>query len=208
MMEQITDPHFATPPGMYGQKPAWAAFRCPGCGSLNLAMGAGHPGRTNSFQALMWYPEKPLEKAYPESVPAEIAGAAAEAHGCFSVGHLQAAVLMARTTIEAAAKKCGITRGNLGEKIDKLYDRKLLYEHVKDAAHEIRFAGNDAAHGDLVENPITEVEAQEILELMDMVLDGVFIAPGKTAAQKAARAARKAAAAGTEPATADVSATL
>ncbi|WP_326661724.1 DUF4145 domain-containing protein [Streptomyces canus] len=128
-------------------------------------------------------------------MPSKIAKVATEAHGSMSVSHHQAAVLMARTTVEAVAKAQGITQGSLVVKIDELYNRHLVYEHVRDAAHEVRFVGNDAAHGDLVDKPINEDEAQAILDLMDMVLDGVFIAPAKTAAQKAARQAKKAAAA-------------
>lgn len=126
-----------------------------------------------------------------DSVPKAIAGAAAEAHSSLRVGNIQAAVLMARTTVEATAKAKGITSGNLVAKIDALYAQHLIYEHVRDAAHEVRFAGNDAAHGDLVDDPISADEAATIVELMDMLLDGVFIAPAKTAAQTLARQARK-----------------
>ncbi|MEU5298576.1 hypothetical protein [Streptomyces umbrinus] len=67
----------------------------------------------------------------------------------------------------------------------------LIYEDVRDAAHEVRFAGSDAAHGDLVDDPISAEEAESIGELMDMPLEGIFIAPAKTAAQAAVRQARK-----------------
>lgn len=181
--------------------PGWAVFTCAGCGSASLSQGfypeLGGPGKvyTHDFIPLGWYPQEPLVKEYPDSVPPKIAKVATEAHGSMSVGHHQAAVLMARTTVEAVAKAQGITQGSLVAKIDELYNRHLVYEHVRDAAHEVRFVGNDAAHADLVNNPISEDEARAILELMDMVLDGVFIAPAKTAAQKAARQAKKAAAA-------------
>lgn len=99
---------------------------------------------------------------------------------------------MARTTIEASAKAKGITSGNLVHKVDELFNQQLIYEHVRGAAHEIRHVGNDAAHGDLVDDPLTEKEALDVLGLMDMVLDGVFIAPAKTAAHAQARLARKA----------------
>lgn len=179
----------------------WAVFTCAGCGAASLAQGIypklGRPGKvyTHDFVPTAWYPQSPLVKEYPASVPAGIAKVAAEAHGSFSVGHHQAAVLMARTTVEAVAKAKGIMQGSLVAKIDELYNQHLVYEHVRDAAHEVRFVGNDAAHADLVDNPISEEEATAILELMDMVLDGVFIAPAKTAAQRAARQTKKAAAA-------------
>ncbi|MEU2829164.1 DUF4145 domain-containing protein [Streptomyces lavendulae] len=160
------------------------------------------PGQvyTHDFIPAGWYPKSPLVKEYPGSVPSKISKVAAEAHGSYSVGHLQAAVLLARTTVEAVAKAKGITQGSLVSKIDELYNQHLVYEHVRDAAHEVRFVGNDAAHGDLVEDPIDEEEAAAILELMDMVLEGVFIAPAKTAAQKAARQARKDAGTAAHPA--------
>jgi hypothetical protein len=198
MQPVTTDPQVVGPlmsdPGWYL---AWMVYRCPGCGSLNLAQGATNTDffyneQPFEFIAQAWYPQSPLTKVYPDSVPPQIAKAAVEAHGCLSVGHHQAAVAMARTTVEAIAKAKGTTHGKLVEKIDKLYEQKLIYEHVKDAAHQVRFAGNDAAHGDLVDDPISEDETKAILELMDMVLDGVFIAPAKTAAQKAAREEKKA----------------
>lgn len=184
----------------------WAVFKCAGCAAASLAQGfypkLGQPGKVyiHDFVPTGWYPKAPLIKEYPNSVPPGIAKVAAEAHGSMSVGHLQAAVLMARTTVEAVAKSQGITQGNLVAKIDELFNRHLVYEHVRDAAHEVRFVGNDAAHADLVDDPIGEKEATAILELMDMVLDGVFIAPAKTTAQTAARLAKKAATAtGTKP---------
>ncbi|WP_406835012.1 DUF4145 domain-containing protein (plasmid) [Streptomyces sp. AHU1] len=130
-------------------------------------------------------------KAYPDSVPMTIVAAAAEAHSSLRVGNIQAAVLMARTNVEATAKAKGITAGNLVAKIDTLYAQHLIYEHIQDAAHEVRFAGNDAAHGDLVDDPISAEEAESIVEPMDMLIEGVFIAPTKTATQAAAQLARK-----------------
>ncbi|MEU6611578.1 DUF4145 domain-containing protein [Streptomyces shenzhenensis] len=148
-------------------------------------------GENGEEEVRRWVPDKPPVKAYPDSVPKAIAAVAAEAHSSLRVGNIQAAVLMARTTVEATAKAKGITSGNLVAKIDALYAQHLIYEHVRDAAHEVRFAGNDAAHGDLVDDPISAEESESIVELMDMLLEGVFIAPAKTAAQAAARLARK-----------------
>ncbi|WP_328473661.1 DUF4145 domain-containing protein [Streptomyces sp. NBC_00448] len=168
----------------------WEMYTCPACNAASIALVAHEDGEDESV-FLRWVPDKPPVRGYPDSVPKAIAGAAAEAHSSLRVGNIQAAVLMARTTVEATAKAKGITSGNLVAKIDALYAQHLIYEHVRDAAHEVRFAGNDAAHGDLVDDPISADEAATIVELMDMLLDGVFIAPAKTAAQTLARQARK-----------------
>lgn len=110
-----------------------------------------------------------------------LAAVAGEAHSCLSVQSFRGAVALARAVVEATAKEKGITTRGIQAKIDELIARGLIYEHVKDAAHEV-------AHGDLVDEPIGSDEAAVILELMDMVLDGVF-GPGKTAAQAARRQA-------------------
>ena len=172
---------------------AWKVFQCPGCKAPSLAQGlAIGPFAGDSFVVAGWYPKEPLVKAYPEFVPASIASVAAEAHACLSVQSFRGAVALARAVVEATAKEKGITRNGIQTKIDELFAQGLIYEHVKDAAHEVRFAGNEVAHGDLVDEPISSGEAAAILELMDMVLDGVFIAPGKTAAQAARRQERRA----------------
>ena len=154
-----------------------------------LAIG---PFAGDEFVVAGWYPKKPLVKAYPDFVPAAIASVAVEAHACLSVQSFRGAVALARAVVEAAAKEKGITKKGIQPKIDELFAQGLIYEHVKDAAHEVRFAGSEVAHGDLVDEPISSDEAEAILELMDMVLDGVFIAPGKTTSQAARRQARRA----------------
>lgn len=170
----------------------WEMYTCPACKAASIALVATEGDDDEDDTVfLRWIPDKPPVKEYPGSVPTAIAAVAGEAHSSLQVGNMQAAVLMARTTVEATAKAKGVTPGNLVAKIDALYAQHLIYEHVRDAAHEVRFAGNDAAHGDLVDDPITTEEAESIVELMDMLLEGVFIAPAKTAAQAAARQARK-----------------
>lgn len=181
-------------PPYSGDRPGWQGFRCSGCDAPSFAFGffevAG--GNIQAFLPQHWYPRGPLVRGYPTSVPEPIAKVAVEAHGCLSVEHHQGALMCARAVIEASAKAKGITSGVLEKKIDALFAGGFIYEHVKEAAHEIRHVGNEAAHGDLVDDPISSEEANAVLELMDMVLDGVFISPGKAAAQKAAREAKKA----------------
>lgn len=96
---------------------------------------------------------------------------------------------MARSVVEAVAKDNGITTGALKSKIDKLESEKLIRPVIKDAAHEIRFLGNEMAHGDFVE-PVEADEAEDVLNLMSAVLEDVYQIPARVNAQKAARLAR------------------
>ncbi len=79
--------------------------------------------------------------------------------------------------------------GNLKAKIDEMFAKGLVRDLVKDAAHEIRFIGNETAHGDFIAS-ITAEETDEVLELMTEVLEEVYQAPARLAARRAARQAR------------------
>ena len=104
-------------------------------------------------------------KAFPD-VPEHIGAAANEAHVALSAGAPRAAIAIARAVVEATAKAHNVVKGNLMQKIDKLAEAGDISEHMRTAAHEIRFAGNEVAHGDLAEEPITADEAREVLDLM------------------------------------------
>lgn len=87
-------------------------------------------------------------RAFPD-VPQQIATTAIEAYRCRDVADAhRAVVLLARSVIEAAAKDRGVTSGDLFKKIERLYEKRLNSQDVRDGAHEIRYLGNDMAHGD------------------------------------------------------------
>jgi len=94
--------------------------------------------------------------------------------------------------IEAVAKKKGITTGKLVQKIDAMYDARLIREDVRDGAHEVRYLGNDMAHGDFVEG-VSKEDAELVLTLMDAVLEEVFQSPARVNRRREARLAKKAA---------------
>ena len=170
-------------------------FRCDGCGALNIAMARRWSAKQDPLAWLAgkknveWKPQ-PLRprvvKTFPD-VPAEIAQAASEAHRCMQVSG-RAAVLMARSVIEATAKDRGITKGKLIDKIDALSE--MVRPHVRDGAHEVRLLGNDMAHGDFTQYVSSE-DANLVLTLMDEVLHDVYQSPARVAQAQAARDARK-----------------
>jgi hypothetical protein len=102
----------------------------------------------------------------------------------------RASVAMARSTIESTAKDQGVVKGNPESKIDQLAKDGHISEAMRLAAHEIRFAGNEAAHGDLVDEVISIDDAAEIIDLMDAVLERVYQEPARVARVRANREAR------------------
>ncbi|MCW2873421.1 MAG: hypothetical protein JWL99_4741 [Streptomyces oryziradicis] len=171
------------------------ACLCDHCGGLNVAVGkvGGLRNETDDLSDALvqrWVPDAVQPVEY-EHVPKAISSVASEAHGCRSAGHLRGAVALARSVVESTAKAKGITSGSLDKKIDQTFENGLIREHVKEAAHEVRFGGNEVAHGDLIAQPLSVEDATEILGLMDEILEEVFESPGRVAERKRKRLERK-----------------
>lgn len=172
-------------------------FRCDNCGALNIAIAKGRPGKEDpldwlaSRSSLQWQPQLMADTPDHEfsDVPPQIADAAAEAFACREVADAcRAAVLLARSVIEAVAKDKGITKGKLLEKIDAMRD--MIRPHVREGAHEVRLFGNDVAHGDFVRDVGPE-DADLVLTLMSEVLDDVYQSPARVKRAQDARMRRQ-----------------
>jgi hypothetical protein len=192
----IADPDIIQREGIIHE--AVGAFKCAYCTRINVGRAFSHeglaqqPGKTPfSYiveKDIQWTP-KFIEGATFADTPDHIAQAASEAVLCRSSGYLRAAVLMARSVIEATAKDKGITSGSLQDKIDKMHKDALIREHIKEGAHELRYFGNEMAHGDFG-NPVIKEDADLVLTLMQEILQEVFASPARVTRAKAARQAR------------------
>lgn len=175
------------------------AYTCDNCGRINVAWtGSDHaptiPRDIEEFIDTMndwvsWVPKRSVNKTY-DDVPDHIASAAREAHECMNIDAFRGAVALARAVVEATAKEKGITSGKLHQKINRLFDDGHIRLLIKDAAHEIRYLGNDVAHGDFTD-PVTKEEAEETLGLMDDLLEEVFQMPARVERRRAARESKK-----------------
>lgn len=176
-----------------------AAFICDECQWLSIAWAPYTPRQGSQLspnflesgrETLTWIPTAGEFTTY-DDVPAHIAEAASEAHLCHSVDAYRASVLLARAVIEATAKDKGITNGRLVQKIDAMHEAELIRKIVKEGAHEVRYLGNDMAHGDFVD-PIEAEESEEVLELMAEVLHDVYQQDARVNRSRARREAKKA----------------
>lgn len=138
-----------------------------------------------------WLPETVLGKEYNDVDNDTIKDSASEAHSCYSIRAYRAAILMARSVVEAIAKDKGIIEGNLKKKIAALEEQKLVSPLVRELADEIRYFGNDMAHGDFAQ-PIKAEDALEVLNFLDVLIDAVYQQPAKLLAMQQTREARKA----------------
>lgn len=180
------------------------ATRCDNCGMLNLALVEADYALTWNHQSAVqdaiaaldarypapaWYPKTVERYEYP-NVPDSIARCATEAHQCSDIGATMAAILMTRAAVEATARNQKIDGRDLIAKINGLRDAGIIRQRLADAAHAIRYLGNDMAHAD-IEDPPSPDDVADTLKLMDALLTEVFDITATTDGILARRAERK-----------------
>lgn len=170
---------------IFATRPDTGHYTCDRC---ELPIAALHDS-TGSRGLKVYWPTRASGKTFLD-VPGLIAAAASDAHTCLSAGSPRGAVAIARSVVEAVAKDKGICNGNLKSKIEALLSAGYISEAMKEAADEIRFAGNEAAHGDLVAEQLTLDDADEIVGLMDTMLERVYQEPAQIARIRAKREGR------------------
>lgn len=151
------------------------------------------PREHHRLLSLEWAPVHDGRRDYG-ATPERIAETANEAHSTFSVKAYKAAMMLARAVTEAVTKDKGCQDKYLREKIDALAEKGYISKLMAKAAHEIRHFGNASAHADFVnEDPVTQHEAEEILQFMDDLLEDVYERDVRRGVMAQARADRKAA---------------
>lgn len=201
------------------EPPTWfASFQCDNCGyfstgkliitestdelvnRLKLAYYPGDQRKNRAAAAsimfdsvdadIEWFPETALGKEYDNVDNDTVKESASEAYACLSIRAYRAAILMARAVCEAIAKDQGFEEGNLQKKIAQMEEQRLISPLVKQQADEIRYFGNDMAHGDFAQ-PVDADDAHEVLNFLDVLIDAVYQQPAKLQAMQKARAQRK-----------------
>jgi hypothetical protein len=151
-----------------------AAIQCHNPNCRRVLGAVVRNGKTS--EVFDYWPRHVGGKEFPD-VPEHIASTADEAHRCMSIGAHRGAVALARAVVEATAKAHGFEKGTLEKKIKDLADNDVISPAMKDAADEIRFAGNEVAHADLAEESMDPDDAAEILDLMNAILLRVYQEP-------------------------------
>ncbi|HEV8525958.1 MAG TPA: DUF4145 domain-containing protein [Actinomycetes bacterium] len=156
----------------------YATFRCADCGALSVGFfERDREGWGTTVARWMPLPGTQQQESFSD-VPPSVADAAAEAVLCMQARAPRGAILLARAVIEATAKDKGVTDGTLSEKIDQLHEGGYIRAYLRDGAHEVRYTGNDMAHGDFPAT-ISEEDAEVLLQLMREVLMEVYQDPAR-----------------------------
>lgn len=165
----------------------WALCRAAECSRAVLLVLPGttqlsaQPPRNVAFPAVV-YPERQSSYA-PQGVPPAIARDFQEALACAAAGHLFAAALVARRVLQATARDAiGRDGNNLAAEINAIPSARIS-EVLRDAAHEVRYIGNDAAHADAID----AADVDHLMVFTEQLLDALYVMPAKVAAARAKR---------------------
>ncbi|MBN1471232.1 MAG: DUF4145 domain-containing protein [Syntrophaceae bacterium] len=171
---EVTKPHYLT------------AFRCGGCHGGYFIRTVlerddtpiNHNGDIDCAPFIKILQEYPLEKdiEIPEYFPENICNFFIQAAKSLRLGNLDASAMMSRKVLEVSVKSLDKNgKGNLYQRIEKLYNDGIITENLKDWAHIIRDDGNEAAHEEVPVNPDF---AKQLLSFTEMFLMYTFTLPG------------------------------
>lgn len=166
-----------------------AAYRCdnPKCGRFSVVSWYTDYDPSESYRSgepedydrsVIWSPP-PVEHREYLDVPKHLQDAAREAWICLAHGAQIGACSVARAVIEAAAKAHNVRVSGIKAKIAQLRERGLIWGDLVDSAEMVREFGNDAAHGD-VNDPPSDAEVRDVLDIMDELLHQLFTSPERS----------------------------
>lgn len=150
---------------------AFGVWACKNCGYVVFGEpgSEGEPGRVVGMSRFR-------TKAGTD-VPLDVQADADEAFRCYSVGSDNAALVMARRSLERAAVDRGAgAGGNLYLKLDQLVELGVLDGGIRDIAHEIRIGGNEGAHATSVQRTadLRQQYTSEVLDFLRLVLEYMY----------------------------------
>ncbi|MDB4959069.1 MAG: hypothetical protein JWO36_6638 [Myxococcales bacterium] len=123
----------------------------------------------------------------PSGVPESMARDFREAFECRSAGYLLGAALVGRRVLQAAVRSVVTERSTLYAEIQAVAPDRFT-PTLRDAAHQVRLVGNEAAHPDEIAFVDVTVEnVDELLGYTGEVLHALFVMPARVAATKARR---------------------
>lgn len=170
------------------------AFECDHCHDINV----GHLTHTETDTSTVrshlarghvdpteWFPPNRTAPEYADTKDA-IREPAIEAYTARDNNALRAAILMARSVLEAICKDQGYEKNDKGrdmslfQKIDAMHKDGVITKRLQTSAHAIRELGNDMAHGDFATSKPEPEDADDVLALMSMFIDQLYVQDART----------------------------
>lgn len=170
------------------------AFECDHCHDINIGHLVHRETDSSTVKTALtfrgaepseWFPANRTAPEYPDTKDA-IREPAIEAYTARDNNALRAAILMARSVLEAICKDQGYEKNDKGKdmslfaKIDAMHADGVITKRLQASAHAIRELGNDMAHGDFATSKPEPEDADDVLALMSMFIDQLYVQDART----------------------------
>jgi Domain of unknown function (DUF4145) len=146
-------------------------------------------GPSDTYRNVTTQVPQPSLIEYPSpDVPESVARRFRDAQKALRLELWEQAISSARTGVQVMARLEGVDRGTLYQEIERLIEKRgdQLPGLIREMAHRIRGAGNDAVHPDDPEWSPTREEAVEALAFLEAVIEWLYAIPARLAATEKA----------------------
>ena len=149
-------------------------LQCENCAGFVMVLWSTNQRRIHDFRVL----PRPLRLVtYPRHWPEEVGRFWLQAKRNVIDENWDAAVLMARSTLQAALRDKQAEGKKLQQEIDDFAEKGELPPIMKDWADNVRELGNTSAHPKPGEDPTDPQDARDIVQFLDFFLEYFYTLP-------------------------------
>jgi hypothetical protein len=151
--------------------------RCAACLDISLLLGMeiGELDGRELWDEASVYPKPP--RRLGSAVPRSIQSCFDEVEAAFEARAFTASAIMCRRALELLASERGVRERNLARAIDALKTQGDIDQRLYDWCTTLRLAGNQAAHD--VGPGVSQLDATDMRDLVEAVIDYVFVFQGR-----------------------------
>jgi hypothetical protein len=153
-------------------------LKCANCsGYLQVLWSASEHGPHQGLHAFRVQPWPLHVPDPPEHWPGEVRRGWQQAHKSLRHESWDAAAVMARGALQTALREQGAKGTNLKEEIADLAGRGVLPPLMCEWADEVRLLGNNAAHAGSETDGVSGIDARDVVQFLDYLLEYLYNLP-------------------------------
>jgi len=141
---------------------------------MTLWSANGHNANIHNYKVLPW----PVRyHKFPDHWPEDVGRYWLQAKRNLTDENWDAAALMARSSLQAALRNYKAKGKNLKQEIEDLASKGILPPIMKEWSDNVRELGNESAHPKPGQPPTDPMDAKDIVEFLDFLLEYLYTLP-------------------------------
>ncbi len=152
-------------------------LECGSCKGYVLCLWSASSQTYSGIHAYRVLPWPIRVENHPKHWPEDVGRFWVQAHRSLTDENWDAAVVMARSALQAALREQKAVGANLKQEIADLASKGLLPPHMRDWSDTLRELGNDSAHPKPGQSPTDPKDAKDVTEFLDYLLEYLYSLP-------------------------------